>query len=79
MRLFRAEIENTGNGVSIHASVKDATPHNLARLIGFFVSIHASVKDATYFKPRISIILFVSIHASVKDATMYISLPGTMS
>ena len=33
--------------VSIHASVKDATPEHLPKNEYGYVSIHASVKDAT--------------------------------
>ena len=57
--------------VSIHASVKDATPlrtNGLLRVLPY-VSIHASVKDATQGVHDKSTISVVSIHASVKDAT----------
>ena len=37
----------TTNGVSIHASVKDATKQTSDNGQAVFVSIHASVKDAT--------------------------------
>ena len=58
------------SGVSIHASVKDATKYG--EDVGIFnrVSIHASVKDATGCLHQGSCQPFVSIHASVKDATI---------
>ena len=56
-------------GVSIHASVKDATGVD-GMIIPDLVSIHASVKDATAGQAdRYSSDRHVSIHASVKDAT----------
>ena len=55
--------------VSIHASVKDATPGNYPGTFPTLVSIHASVKDATPHNLARLIGFFVSIHASVKDAT----------
>ena len=47
MRLKRFLPEHL-SGVSIHASVKDATGEGDEALGGKNVSIHASVKDATY-------------------------------
>ena len=55
--------------VSIHASVKDATPFSLIILSVLHVSIHASVKDATSLIDLLLRLPMVSIHASVKDAT----------
>ena len=57
-------------GVSIHASVKDATKKTYNRWITSEVSIHASVKDATVAVGTTVALIQVSIHASVKDATM---------
>ena len=56
-------------GVSIHASVKDATFFQNGRSLNTFVSIHASVKDATASSFYNIDSGLVSIHASVKDAT----------
>ena len=56
-------------GVSIHASVKDATTSDNAIKLSGLVSIHASVKDATKSIIFIDAHIGVSIHASVKDAT----------
>ena len=56
-------------GVSIHASVKDATKANALATRAIMVSIHASVKDATKYSSGTSSNGRVSIHASVKDAT----------
>ena len=47
MRQNRVFYERTDDGVSIHASVKDATKHSLHLQVKPSVSIHASVKDAT--------------------------------
>ena len=57
--------------VSIHASVKDATPAVMYGYSFSSVSIHASVKDATSLRNFIMFRSFVSIHASVKDATLF--------
>ena len=56
-------------GVSIHASVKDATKTDNANDHEYRVSIHASVKDATIKVSAYPFRAYVSIHASVKDAT----------
>ena len=56
-------------GVSIHASVKDATGYTIRKIIKPIVSIHASVKDATGNWIKSREYFNVSIHASVKDAT----------
>ena len=56
--------------VSIHASVKDATPEYLPKNEYGYVSIHASVKDATHADDVSYPNENVSIHASVKDATL---------
>ena len=56
--------------VSIHASVKDATPaEHVLEYRAREVSIHASVKDATMSNQSPADSDMVSIHASVKDAT----------
>ena len=47
MRRRRGEIYQMSVSVSIHASVKDATPEHLPKNEYGYVSIHASVKDAT--------------------------------
>ena len=71
MRLGGCGGTSTDQGVSIHASVKDATNAVTKILDMDLVSIHASVKDATF--PVFHPLTFhqVSIHASVKDATYY--------
>ena len=61
-------------GVSIHASVKDATLAKTRYACFLKVSIHASVKDATSKELKDSFVALVSIHASVKDATLFKSL-----
>ena len=62
MRLNNVHFINVG-GVSIHASVKDATVYFLASDGGLIVSIHASVKDATFPLLHYDIInLFQSTH-----------------
>ena len=71
----RCDIHDTGACrlfvVSIHASVKDATPCWICLRMAKYVSIHASVKDATVACVLFFVSIFVSIHASVKDATCY--------
>ena len=57
-------------GVSIHASVKDATSTPFYSVYNTTVSIHASVKDATLRELSPLQAYSVSIHASVKDATI---------
>ena len=47
MRRYWDLITTNAAGVSIHASVKDATPEHLPINKHGYVSIHASVKDAT--------------------------------
>ena len=66
-------LKNEGT-VSIHASVKDATPQTPSVSNGVYVSIHASVKDATYFQQTQPTLHAVSIHASVKDATLLLTV-----
>ena len=63
--------------VSIHASVKDATPSLLRPIGNRRVSIHASVKDATCYRKMRPRIAWVSIHASVKDATPHTLMKTT--
>ena len=58
-------------GVSIHASVKDATWIMVKHFELHGVSIHASVKDATSQGAPNRSTGTVSIHASVKDATLH--------
>ena len=62
------------NRVSIHASVKDATPEQFQLRLFAFVSIHASVKDATTLDVVRLVLVDVSIHASVKDATIVVDI-----
>ena len=69
MRLYANILATVRTGVSIHASVKDATVPLISEYTGKSVSIHASVKDATYTAEQKSKLISVSIHASVKDAT----------
>ena len=74
MRLGGVPTSQHQKGVSIHASVKDATPAEILKAAPVNVSIHASVKDATFGLRYWWRISFVSIHASVKDATAVASV-----
>ena len=75
MRQIRLRIYCRGFPVSIHASVKDATPITILSSSQNTVSIHASVKDATSLTANLQSNIFrVSIHASVKDATRFRTL-----
>ena len=68
---FDLPYSGDSHGVSIHASVKDATDSLLPKWLTYRVSIHASVKDATGAMPCCGAVRAVSIHASVKDATQF--------
>ena len=58
-----------GNGISIHASAKEATMPCPAVCCKVSISIHASAKEATEANKESPEYLVISIHASAKEAT----------
>ena len=69
MRLFLDSIYFVINLVSIHASVKDATPY-MPILASCSFSFNPRIrKGCDYDKDSLFEAFIVSIHASVKDAT----------
>ena len=62
------EVEGS-NGISIHASEKEATEALNIERDKKVISIHASEKEATLFLHTLFLFWCISIHASEKEAT----------
>ena len=63
------KLEDPTDGVSIHASAREATSLLLTCDIVKIVSIHASAREATYCDDTVKKCIIVSIHASAREAT----------